>query len=179
MQAFVDLLRSFFQSLQMWVIINPWERGLRTRLGKHIKVLQPGIHIMLPIIDETLTLTITPQIINLPNQSVNTSDSVAVAISGAVEYGIIDVRRAMLNVQDFDESLQNLAMGITAHFVAEREYHECELIDLEEQICAGIREACESWGLDVRRVYLTDFVEHKVYRVMSDDAPSLIPEDDD
>src|SRR3990167_1845041 len=167
MQGLLDFLQQLFTTLRPWVTITPWERGVRVRLGKYVKELEPGVHLVIPLVDEINTLNVVPQVINLPNQSVMTLDRRSVAVSGGVEYGIRNAKAAYTNVQDFDRSLQTLAMGIIAEYVATHTLADCRLEPIRAEVLRGIKEACRGWGLDVRRVYLTDLAEHRVIRLMA------------
>lgn len=51
MNAFVEILRSFWRCFIWWVVIQPWEQGIRVRLGKKRVRLEPGIHFRIPYLD--------------------------------------------------------------------------------------------------------------------------------
>lgn len=159
--------------------VFPNERGVFLRMGKYKKTLEPGLYFCFPIIDEIQKLDVTTQVINLPNQSVTTKDGKSLAISGAVEYSIYDSRKALLEVQNFDVSLQNLSMGIIADYIKQRAYQDCiKLNGLEAQIVESIKDRASDWGLDITRLWITDLAEHHVYRLMTQDTPTmLLPEE--
>jgi len=153
----------------------PNEGGVFLRMGKYKKTLGPGLYFCFPIIDEIQKLDVTPQVINLPNQSVTTKDSKTLAISGAVEYSICDPRKALLEVQNFDASLQNLSMGIIGDYIKQRSYQDCiKLNGLEGKVIGGIRDRASDWGLKVTRFWITDLAQHRVYRLMTQDTPTMV-----
>lgn len=41
----------FFRQFQIWVVVAPWEQAVRVRLGKHLSVLNAGVHLKLPFAD--------------------------------------------------------------------------------------------------------------------------------
>ena len=171
MQGLFDFIRQVIETARPWVMVPPWEQGVRVRLGKHITELAPGIHLVIPLVDVIHTLNVVPQVVNLPNQSVRSRDKKSVAVSGGIEYGIRNIKAAYCNVQDFDRSLQTLAMGIIADYVTAHDFAECTLEEIKAEVLKGIKDACRGWGLDVRRVFITDLCEHKAIRLMTGDTP--------
>ncbi|MHC4152424.1 MAG: SPFH domain-containing protein [Planctomycetota bacterium] len=158
-----------------FAVVFPNEGGVFLRMGKYKKTLGPGLYFCFPIIDEVLKLDITTQVINLPNQSMTTRDAKAIAISGAIEYSIYDPRKALLDVQNFDASLQNLSMGIIGVFIKERTYQDCIKVNgLEGKVIEGIKDRAEEWGLKVKRFWITDMARHRVYRLMTHDSPQVV-----
>lgn len=170
-----NLLQIIIRFLPRLSFIRPNESGVFLRLGHYRKTVSEGWYVLLPLIDDIISLVVMPQVINLPNQSVTTRDSVSVAVSGAIEYSITDAKKALLEVQNFDASLQNLAMGIISEYVNERTMADClDIKSLQRAVLSGIRDAARGWGLKIHRFYLTDLVEHRAYRIMTTDAPTIV-----
>jgi regulator of protease activity HflC (stomatin/prohibitin superfamily) len=174
----MDVMKQLLKATKLFprfAVVFPNEGGVFLRMGKYKKSIGPGLYFCFPIIDEIHKLDITPQVINLPNQSVTTRDSKTLAISGAVEYSIYDARKALLEVQNFDASLQNLSMGIIGDYIKQRMYEECIKVDgLEAQVIEGIRDRASEWGLKITRFWLTDLAQHRVYRLMTQDTPTVV-----
>ncbi len=155
--------------------IFPNEGGVFLRGGKYKKTLSEGFYWKWPVYDTVQSLDITTQVINLPNQSITTQDNHCVAVSGAIEYRISDARKALLCIQDYDTSLQNLAMGTISHYLNRKILTECQQIgELEKEVLRGLRGRVEDWGLFVSKFWITDLAEHKVYRIMSHDTPVVM-----
>lgn len=178
----MDFIKHFEKATRIFPRFNsvfPNEGGVFLRMGRYKRTLEPGLYFCLPIIDEVQKLDVTPQVINLPNQSITTKDSRTLAVSGAVEYSIYDPKKALLQVQNFDASLQNLSMGIIANYVKQRSYQDCIKIDgLEQEVIDRIKDRAGDWGLKVTKFWITDLAEHRVYRLMTQDSPAVIlPED--
>jgi len=102
-------------------------------------------------------MDIQTQVIDLRSQSVRTSDGQSVIVSGAIQYSVKDVRKAILNVQNVDTALEKLALGIILEFVKSKTVDECHDIEaLKKEILRGIKEAAQGWGLKIERVFITD-----------------------
>lgn len=174
-------IADFLLNVPPYAVIEPNEGGVFLRGGKYKKTLACGWYWKYPIYDTVRTLDITTQVINLPNQSITTKDGHCAAASGAIEYSISDVRKALLCIQDFDISLQNLAMGTIAHYLNRKIYADCtDIGGLESEVLKALRRKVEDWGLYITKFWITDFAEHKVYRIMTHDTPVslLLPEEE-
>ncbi len=169
MNLLFEKLVSFFLNLQFWFVVFPNEGCVHLRGGKHKRTVKAGFYFKIPIYDNYLKVNVKEQVINLPNQSVTASDGKVLALSGTIKYEISDVRKAILEVLNFDASLQNLAMSLVAEFTRVNDYNAIISCVYEE-----LAEQAEDWGIEVLAFWLTDYAEHKVYRLMGNDAPVLI-----
>lgn len=174
-------IANFLLNVPPYAVIEPNEGGVFLRGGKWKKTLDCGWYWKYPVYDVVRKLDITTQVINLPNQSMVVKDGRCVAASGAIEYDIPDARKALLCIQDFDISLQNLAMGTIAHYLNRKNYADCmDIAGLEREVLSALRKKVEDWGLYITKFWITDFAEHKVYRIMTHDTPVslLLPEEE-
>lgn len=149
-----------------FAIVRENEGGVFLRCGKYKRTLDPGMYWTWPFIDEVQVLDITTQVINLPNQSVG-----KMAISGAIEYFVENPRKALLEVQNFDVSLQNLAMAAIADCITKNQD------SLAEDVYDLLDKRVDKYGLAITNFWITDLAEHKVYRIMSHDTPIVIDEE--
>lgn len=147
--------------------------GVHLSGGKYKRTLSPGFWWKWPLYDSILTIAIKDQVINLPNQSVATKDNKALAVSGVIRYRVIDPRLTLLEVQAYDPSLQNLAMGVIANYVALMPRSECTYDNICGEVLEEITEEAEKWGIDILDFKLTDLVEHRAIRLITADMPAL------
>jgi len=100
---------------------------------------------------------------------VNTKDGRNVIVGGGIQYKIISIKNAILNVQDFDKALETLALGIILEFVAKRTLKECEDIHaLKAEILEGVKNAAGNWGLKIQRIFITDFGDARNIRLLKE-----------
>lgn len=145
----------------------PDEAGVRMTLGRLVDKLPPGWYILWPLIQRAIRVTVTPQVVNLPGQSAYTRDGKSIVISGAIQYRIDDATKAILDVQDFDESLRALSLGIISIYASSKTLQECMDIDkLCEEILRGIRKAAAGWGIKIMRVLITDLAPVQSFRII-------------
>ena len=169
MAGLFEIIIDFLASLQFFTIITPEDRGVWLRLGKFHAPLNPGFYWHWPLIDEVRVITVVEQAIDLPEQSVTTRDFETLLVGGTIRYEVSNPRKALLNVQDYDETLQIIAMGSLLSYIARRKrsqilYPE----DVEEEILSDLQSECEQMGLNVVEFKLTNSCDHKVIRVVGD-----------
>ena len=157
----MDWLQALIERLTCFIprptIMTVYEAGLRFTFGKYIKDITNGWFWWIPLFQRIQWMDIQTQVVDLRSQSVRTSDGQSVIVSGAIQYSVKDVRKAILNVQNVDTALEKLALGIILEFVKSKTVDECHDIEaLKKEILRGIKEAAQGWGLKIERVFITD-----------------------
>lgn len=159
-----DKILEFLKEFWPFSTIDQNEMGVRLRCGKFRGVLKPGLYWRWWLVDEIYASEVVEQVVNLPNQSVGT-----LAFSLTIRYEIEDIKKAILEVQDFDIAIQNVAMSIAGETVAHRQ--DISLADLQSTILNELSGEAEEWGINIMDVGITDFAKHKVLRLMCHDVP--------
>lgn len=168
MNALIELFKQFFEELRFWQLVSPWESSIRVRFGKYTKQCSPGIHFKIPVFDEYHSFNVVPRVVNLPHQSLKTADGKNLALSGALAYYVSDAEKALVEVDDFETSLVNLAMGLLADFVANHPATECTHDAIQTAVADSLSDAAEAWGIDITHVYLVDLADVKTFRLLQD-----------
>jgi len=163
-----DLFNRLLSIFPRIVILSPYEAGIRITLGNNCKQINSGWYLYWPLIQRIVWMEIQTQVVDLRNQSVRTKDGKSTVVSGAIQYSIKDVSKAILNVQDVDKSLEVLALGIILEFVKNKTLEECQNINaLKDEIKKGIKEAAQGWGLKIEKVYITDLDKARNIRLLT------------
>ena len=167
MTQLIETIIDFLGSLQFFTIITPEDRGVLLRCGKYVATFTPGFYWHWPIIDEFRVVTVVEQAVDLPEQSVTTKDFYTVLVGGTIRYEIYDAKKALLNVQDYDETLQIIAMGSLLSFIARKKREEILYPEeVEAEILSDLQSDCEHIGLNVVEFRLTNSCKHRVIRVV-------------
>lgn len=159
---------------RIWAV-NPDESGVRITLGKWFCPAPSGWYIRWPIIHAVEKITTTPQAIDVRGQSLLTADLKNITVGLVIRYHITDAEKAILKVQNFDESLRAIALGISAEYCLSHRLDE--LIDtkpLLEQVRDGIAKEASGWGIKVAKVLLSDLGLTQNIRVITDNQPMTI-----
>jgi len=159
MQWLNDLIKKLTDLLPRIVLIAPDESGIRirpSRTGVATQELTPGWWLEWPILVKIETIRIKTQVKDLRPQSVWTADRKDLTISGAIRYRVRSARKALLEVWDYDQNIQAVALGIMQQYVREHELKDLDTKQIEDEALKGVRKASEGWGLHIERVYVTD-----------------------
>jgi len=146
--------------------VQPDEGGVRITLGRKVKTLKPGWYLYWPPIQHVEKISIPPQCVDLRAQSVLTIDNKDMSISGAILYKISDARKAILDVQDYDRSIQALSLGVILEYACSHRSDDLNIETLRDLIVTKIREEAAGLGLKIMRVYITDIGNCKNLRIM-------------
>ncbi|KKK51748.1 hypothetical protein LCGC14_3111870, partial [marine sediment metagenome] len=83
-------------------------------------------------------------------------------------------RKAMLEVQDYDRSLEALSLGVllaTVSTLPEDELYSIE--QLGETVLKKMREEAAGWGLKLQKVYITDLGRTRNLRLLTNGSGVL------
>jgi len=165
------LIDSLFKFVPRIWLVNPNEAGVRITLGKHVKDTPPGWYFYWPLIQECTTVVVVSQVVTLKPQSIMTVDAKSIVMTGAIQYCITSARKAILNVEDYDESLRGLALGIIVKFTKNRKLEECrDLNSLENEILKGTRAIVGDWGLKIQKVFITHIAPARNVMLLTDSS---------
>ncbi len=170
MNKFWEILAWVAKILPRFVTINSDEGGVLLRFGRCIKTLDEGGHFILiwPVIHEITTVTMTRQIIDVPTQDVLTIDKIAVCMNVSVEYVISDPYKAILDVEDFDECLQELTGDAARNVINRSDFKTClELMGrVKLEIFEMIEREAEQYGVEVLSVRVPTFTRGHTIRLI-------------
>ena len=138
--------------------IDEYERGVLFAHGKFKKILQPGWHIVLPIIRSYKKVDIRTKAVDVPEQEAITRDNVSIKINAVLYYKIFDASKSILAVQNFNYAVSQLAQTTMRNIVGSVSLDELltEREKLSTEICKIVDEETDPWGIKVENVELKD-----------------------
>lgn len=152
------------------MIVRATHGGVKFCRGHKIKEMKPGLHVYWPIITEIEVIPVARQTHNLPNQTLITRDGKQVTISGIVIYEINNVVKALTKNWDYNDTVSDVSMAALAKVVVETDY--AELTSNVDKFCKELtyetRKRLRSFGIRVHRVFITDFSQCRVIRLVGD-----------
>jgi regulator of protease activity HflC (stomatin/prohibitin superfamily) len=166
LERIFDKVLSLFPAI---VLLEPTYRGARITCGERYKIVGPGWYVIWPLIQSVIRMEVITQVVDLPPQTVRTKDGCEMVVSGSIRYHIMDVEKALFNVQDVDKALSTLALGVILEYIQTRTLDECGDIEaVKRELRKGVAEAASGWGLKIEQVYLTDFGRVRSFRLFGD-----------
>ncbi len=163
-----QILEIISRIVTWWVVVPPWQRALRLRLGTHQTELSAGIHLKIPYIHQVYVQNTRLLIVDTPNQTVTTADGRVVTLSAVVGYRIVDIKRVFNSIQSPKDAVNSLAMGAISAHITSRGSAECSIPAIEADLVAQLD--TKDWGLTFDLIKITDFAFVKTYRFITNDG---------
>lgn len=134
--------------------VNQYERGLVERFNAYEKTVDPGLRYIVPFVQRILRVNMREQVIDVPPQEIITEDNVVVTIDAVVYYQIMDPKKALYEIEDFELAIVKLAQTTLRNIVGEMSLDTC--LTSREKINIELRkvldEATDKWGTKVNRI---------------------------
>jgi len=151
------------------------------RLGKFSRLLQPGLHVIIPFIDQPRQVIFTYVVDNdrgghhrfthvvtridlreavydFPKQNVITKDNVTMEINALLYYQITDPRAAVYEVANLSEAIEKLTQTTLRNVIGSMDL-DASLVsrdEINEKLRIILDEATDKWGVKVNRVELQE-----------------------
>jgi regulator of protease activity HflC (stomatin/prohibitin superfamily) len=141
------------------LIVPERENVVIERLGKFHALLKPGIHILIPFFDKAAyKQEIREQVIDIPPQSVITSDNIQVEVDGLLYLKVMDAQKASYGIGNYLAASINLAQTTMRSEVGKITLGEIfsEREKVNAKIIHEIDKASDPWGIKVLRYEIKD-----------------------
>lgn len=162
---FKQFLEKITQVVKFIIVIAPWEQGLRVRLGKHVKLLEAGIHLRIPFVDRVYCQPIRRRLCVIPAQTVTTDDGRAVTLSGALGYRIINLRTLYDNLHDAQDTLETMAASCAASYIFGHSLEDLKPEEIEDHVSKSL--GLDRFGLGDTEFKLCNFAAVRTFRFIS------------
>jgi regulator of protease activity HflC (stomatin/prohibitin superfamily) len=146
--------------LLFWIIrqVNQYERGVKFTMGRFTEMVEPGWRIVIPIFQSMTKVDMRLKAVDVLDQRTITKDNIAVNVNAVLYYKVIDASKAILQVQYYQNAVEQFAQTTMRSMVGEVTLDE--LLQGRDKIAERIQSIVEGtaaeWGLDVENVELKD-----------------------
>jgi regulator of protease activity HflC (stomatin/prohibitin superfamily) len=162
-------------------IVNQASVMVIERLGRFQRILEPGLNLIIPVVDKprhilwrtrvtnlkgqdvvlekhSRVVDIREQVFDFPKQSVITSDNVVIEINGLLYYQITDPKRAVYEVANLPNAIEKLAQTTLRNIIGELSLDDTltSRDEINGQMRIVLDEATDKWGVKVNRVEIQD-----------------------
>ncbi|TCJ17131.1 SPFH/Band 7/PHB domain protein [Parasulfuritortus cantonensis] len=158
----VSVVLIVFLFVTLWKgvrIVPQGEEWVVERLGKYLKTLMPGLHVLIPYIDNlAYKVTTKDLILDIPQQEVITRDN-AVLVTNAIAFvKVTDTQSAVYGVTNFQLAVMNLIQTTLRAIIGAMDLDEA--LSSRDQIKAKLKESISDdvsdWGLTLKSVEIQD-----------------------
>ncbi|HZY00425.1 MAG TPA: slipin family protein [Dermatophilaceae bacterium] len=139
-------------------IVKQYEKGVLFRLGRLRGTREPGLRIIIPLVDVLHRVSL--RIITLPIQSqgIITRDNVSVDVSAVAYYRVVDAVKSVIAIENVREAIDQIAQTTLRKVVGQHTLDE--ILAETDRINIDIRKNLDVttavWGVEVTLVELKD-----------------------
>ena len=140
-------------------VVKQYERGGVLRFGRLVGIRNPGLNLILPLIDRMTKVSLRIVTFVLEPQEVITRDNVTVKVDAVVYFRAIDPLKAVINVEDYKQAIIQLAKTTLRSVLGQSDMDE--LLAHRDQINLRLRQIIdaqseEPWGVRATLVEVKD-----------------------
>ncbi len=158
-----DLANYLSSIFKWWVIVLPWQEGVRVRLGRFEKRLPKGIYLKLPIVDSVFVQNVRFHISQMPVQTITAKSGETVTVNGMIAYQIVDILKLYKGITNPDATLVGLAMSGISQYVATHNLSEINPVRIATNVPIDV----EKYGI-VAELKINSFAVVRTYRLIQD-----------
>jgi regulator of protease activity HflC (stomatin/prohibitin superfamily) len=139
-------------------VLREYERGVMFRLGRLMELRGPGLVLMIPSIDRMVRVHLRTVTLTVPPQEIITRDNVPARVTAVAYYRVIDPRRAVTEVENFESATLQIAQTTLRSVlgVADLDTLLSDREHLNESLQRVIDTQTEPWGIKVTTVEIKD-----------------------
>ncbi len=135
-------------------VVNQYQRSVVLTLGKFSGVREPGLRIVLPVIQTMTLVDIRSTPIDVPKQEVITRDNVTVGVDAVVYFRVVNAPKAVLETTNYIYATSQFAQAALRDVTGNVDMDD--LLAKREEISQQIKEIVDAetdkWGIDVENV---------------------------
>jgi regulator of protease activity HflC (stomatin/prohibitin superfamily) len=135
-------------------IINQYERGVILTLGKFSGILQPGLKVVIPVIQRMIKVDVRSTPVDVPRQEVITKDNVTINVDAVVYFRVLDASKAVLETNNYVYATSQFAQAALRDVIGNVELDS--LLSKRDQMSLEIKQIVDAetdkWGIDVENV---------------------------
>ncbi|MCL4148042.1 UNVERIFIED_CONTAM: hypothetical protein GTU68_061172 [Idotea baltica] len=135
-------------------VLAEYERGVVFRLGRRVPPRGPGLVLLIPGIEKMRRIDTRTITMDVPSQDIITRDNVSVKVNAVVYFRVLDVDKAVIEVENYLYATSQLAQTTLRSVCG-----ECEMDDLlinretlNERLQDILDNATDAWGIKVSMV---------------------------
>ena len=140
MNWLTQILSAFGKPFQWWVIIAPWEQGIRIRGGKKKVLLRSGVHFRIPFWDRIYVQNVRRRIVADTNKLLMSRDRKTFCVSTAIEFAVINIEKLYHSATNIETMLAERAAAALVIWTHNHDASEITPTGLENAATAALAE---------------------------------------
>lgn len=139
-------------------IVKQYERGVLFRLGRVIGQREPGLRLLIPVIDVLHRVSLRIVTMPIQSQGIITRDNVSVDVSAVAYFRVVDAIKSVVAIENVHAAINQIAQTTLRKVVGQHTLDET--LSETDRINVDIRRILDittvDWGVEVTLVELKD-----------------------
>src|SRR5664280_822571 len=139
-------------------IVKQYEKGVLFRLGRLRGTREPGLRIIIPLVDVLHRISLRIVTMPIQSQGIITRDNVSVDVAAVAYYRVVDAVKSVIAIEDVRAAIDQVAQTTLSKVVGQHTLDE--ILADTDRINIDIRENLDVttavWGVEVTLVELKD-----------------------
>ena len=147
--------------LGLWLavkVVKQYEQGVLFRLGRVVGVRQPGLRVIIPLVDVLHRVSLRVITMPIQSQGIITRDNVSVDVSAVAYFRVVDAVKSVVAIENVYAAIDQIAQTTLRKVVGQHSLDET--LSETDRINLDIREILDvttvDWGVEVTLVELKD-----------------------
>ena len=152
------LLILLFLLMRSIRVIPEYERGVIFTLGKFSGIRNPGLTLLMPIIQVMSRVDMRLATAEVPRQEVMTKDNIPMLVNAVVYFKVVDPEAVIIKIEDYIFAIRQYTQAALRDVIGN---NEMDTVLMERlQIAEAIREIVDAetsdWGVDIESIKIQE-----------------------
>jgi regulator of protease activity HflC (stomatin/prohibitin superfamily) len=139
-------------------LLYEYERGIIFTLGKYAGTRDPGLTLVIPILQSMRKVDMRIKTAEIPRQEVMTRDNIPMLVNAVVYFKVIKPEDAIIKIEDYAFAIRQYTQAALRDVIGNSEMDF--VLTEREQIAESIKEIVDSetdgWGIDVESIKIQE-----------------------
>ncbi|MBD3209770.1 slipin family protein [Candidatus Micrarchaeota archaeon] len=139
-------------------IVMEYERAVLFTLGKFSGTLNPGLNLVIPIVQGVRKVDTRIKTVDIPKQEVMTRDNVPVSVNAVVYMRVVDPEKAVLKIQNYVYAVSQYGQTALRDVIGNKEldFVLTERDHIADEIKTLVDKETDEWGIDITAIKIQD-----------------------
>jgi regulator of protease activity HflC (stomatin/prohibitin superfamily) len=139
-------------------IVQQYEQGVLFRLGRVLGIREPGLHLIVPVIDVLRRVSLRIVTMPIQSQGIITRDNVSVDVSAVAYFRVVDAVKSVVAIENVSVAINQIAQTtlrkVVGRHTLDETLSETDKINLDIRTILDV--STVEWGVEVTLVELKD-----------------------
>jgi len=139
-------------------VVNQYERGVVFRLGRVIGVKDPGLRLIIPVVDRMVKVSLRIITMPIPSQKIITQDNVSIDVAAVAYFKVERPYDAVVAIENYNRAVNQIAQTTMRNVIGQFLLDDVlsSTTRINERIKEIIDKHSEPWGVSITAVEIKD-----------------------